>query len=264
MIHLSKRSDVTCVEGKLDNGQIVYIFLTDGMLIDTGCPHLESDLISFYNEHDFDSVALTHHHEDHTGTAAWIQEHKKVPLLIHRKGIDICKQPAQYPRYRQRAWGIRKEFSPLPMGETIQSRNHTWEVIYTPGHAEDHVALFHQETGRLFSGDIYLSTRTKVILDFESIPIIMNSLKTLLCYDFGPMYCSHAGYFEDGKKVLKQKLDYLENLSGEILNLYRQGYTVNEIDQVLFPKKPLLVSISQGEFDSLHIVTSIIKSQVMC
>lgn len=263
MIHVYEREDVTCVEGKIvRSGRkvgTVYTFLVDGMLIDTGPKCLESDLIPFYEDNSIELVTLTHSHEDHTGTASWIQENRNVPIYIHDKGISICAQPCPYPKYRQISWGVRKEFKALPLGDTIQSRSQEWKVIYTPGHADDHISLIHEETGRLFSGDLFVAPKTKVIMDSESIPLIMNSIRMLLSFDFGSIFCCHAGYIQDGKGMLRQKLNYLENLYGEVKNLHKEGLSIAEINKKLFPKKYPIVTVSEGEWDSLHIVSSIIS-----
>lgn len=262
MIDVYEREGVTCVEGIIGRPghkeTKIYLFLVDGMLIDTGPKCLESDLIPFYENNSFDQVTLTHSHEDHTGTASWIQENRDVPIFIHDKGISICAQPCPYPKYRQVSWGIRKEFKALPLGDTVQTRNQEWKVIYTPGHADDHVSLFHEETGRLFPGDLFVAPKTKVIMDSESIPLIMNSIRTLLSYDFESIFCCHAGYIKDGKRMMRQKLAYLEDLSGEVNRLHKEGLSITEIDKKLFPKKYPIVAVSGGEWDSLHIVSSII------
>lgn len=258
MINVFENDGVICVEGVLANGRVVYSFLVDGMLIDTGCKHLEDDLIQFYHKADFDFVVLTHSHEDHTGTASWIQKNKNIPIYIHPQGIEVCANPANYPKYRQFTWGLREEFKALPIGHTIQSRTKEWEIIYTPGHADDHISLFHKETGRLFSGDLFLSANPKVILSFESVPTTMTSIRTLLSYDIASMYCSHSGYIKNGKVKLQEKLYYLEKLSCEVLYMHKKGLTISEINGNLFPKKHPLISISEGEFDSYHIVSSII------
>ncbi|OLS38547.1 MBL fold metallo-hydrolase [Bacillus sp. MRMR6] len=264
MINVFEKEGVTCVEaGYLRSGRkegLVYNFLVDGMLIDTGAARDEADLISFYKEYEFDFVLLTHSHEDHVGTAAWIQENREVPIYIHPKGIEVCRQPGQYPKYRQFAWGVRKVFKPLPLeNESFHSRTVEWKAIYTPGHADDHLALYQKDTGILFSGDLFLNPNPKVLLSFESIPVIMDSLRRLLSYDFGTLFCSHAGYVENGRKMLRRKLDYLESITGEVLDLHKQGLSIDEIDKKLFPVKHMLVSISEGEFNSLHIVSSIIN-----
>jgi endoribonuclease LACTB2 len=264
MINVFEKEGVTCVEaGLIRSGRkegLVYNFLVDGMLIDTGAARDEADLLSFYNENEFDFVMLTHSHEDHVGTAAWIQENRDVPIFIHPKGIETCRQPSQYPKYRQFAWGVRKEFNPLPLEkESFRSKTREWQAVYTPGHADDHIALIQKDTGILFSGDLFLNPNPKVLLSFESIPVIMNSLRKLLSYDFGTLFCSHAGYVENGRKMLRRKLDYLESITGEVLKLHKQGLAIDEIDKKLFPDKHMLVRISEGEFNSLHIVSSIIR-----
>ncbi|GAB3062089.1 MBL fold metallo-hydrolase [Virgibacillus ainsalahensis] len=259
MFQVYEREDITCVEMTVPKMGNVFAFLVDGMLIDTGPQHLETELIPFYENVSFDLVALTHSHEDHTGTAPWIQDNLNIPIYIHPMGIDICSQPYPYPKYRQDTWGLRKEFKGLPIKDTIQSRKKEWKVIETPGHAADHISLFHKETGTLFSGDLFVTPKTKVIMRSESIPQIMDSIRTILTHDVGPMFCCHAGYIQDGQEKLKQKLEYLENLYGEVKYLHEEGLSMEEIDKKLFRKKYPITSVSEGEWDSFHIVSSIVS-----
>ncbi|MEH7307754.1 MBL fold metallo-hydrolase [Neobacillus drentensis] len=264
MINVFTNEDVLCIEGNVQSAGLklgtVYSFLVDGMLIDTGTQCLESELIPIYEQQSIDLVTLTHSHEDHCGLAPWIQNHKHVPIYVHPKGMNTCAQHCPYPKYRQLTWGVRTVFDALPLGDVIQSRSHEWKVIYTPGHADDHVSFFHEESGRLFSGDLFVTTRTKVIMDSESIPVIIHSLRTLLTYDFQSLYCAHSGYIEDGKSRMKQKLDYLENLSGEVENLYNEGRSIDEITQMLFPKNYPIIAFSDGQWDSRHIISSIVSA----
>ena len=60
---------------------------------------------------------------------------------------------------------------------------------------------------------------------------------------------------------MRRKLEYLENLSGEVKNLYEKGLSFDEIDQKIFRKKYPITFVSEGEWDSLHIITSIIGGQ---
>ncbi|MEH7353957.1 MBL fold metallo-hydrolase [Neobacillus drentensis] len=263
MIQVFTNEDVMCLKGDIKSSGLilgtVYSFLVDGMLIDTGPQRLETNLIPFYENLCFELVALTHSHEDHSGLAPWIQKYRNVPIFVHPKGIRICAEPSPYPKYRQITWGVRSEFNALPLGDVIQSRSQEWKVIYTPGHADDHVALLDVERGRLFSGDLFVTKKTKVIMDSESIPIIIDSIRRLLTYDFQALFCSHAGYIQNGKSMMKQKLDYLENLSGEVGHLYKEGCSIEEINQKIFPKKYPIVAFSEGQWDSRHIVSSIVS-----
>lgn len=261
MIDISIHNDVICVKGTTRNGKgsAIYLYLVDGMLIDSGPFSLEKELIPIYQKYDFDFVTLTHSHEDHSGTAPWIQQHKKVPIYVHPNGISICDKPGDYPEYRQIEWGVRDRFTALPLGEKIRSRNVEWEVIYTPGHADDHVSLYDQENGRLFTGDMYIIPTVKVMMRSESISIMMDSIRKLLKLDFQAIYCSHAGYLPDGRERLLEKLDNLKELYGAVSSYYKKGYRPDEINQALFNKKYSIEALSKGEYSSINIVYSIIS-----
>lgn len=263
MIEVYEKEGVSCVEATLTrsnrSASKVYLFLVDGMLIDTGPQNLEDELIPFYRKNSIDNVVLTHSHEDHTGTAAWLQNEGKLPVFIHSKGITACEESCSYPKYRQIAWGVRQKFNPLPLGEKIQSRSKEWKVIYTPGHSDDHVALFHEETGRLFSGDLFVTPKPKVVMKSESISKVKDSIRKLLIYNFQSMFCSHAGYIPDGKEMLREKLIYLESLTEKVKKLYMQGDSPIEIDKKLFPKRYRIIDVSEGEWDSLNIISSVIS-----
>ncbi|XHU82030.1 MBL fold metallo-hydrolase [Peribacillus muralis] len=266
MIEVKKVNDVVCVHGTpggVRSGMSVYVFLTDGLLIDTGAQILLDELIPFYESADFDSVVLTHYHEDHTGGASWIQQHKGVPLFIHPMSVEACAKDADYPAYRKMFWGRRDAFKAEPLGEAVHSRSQTWEPIYTPGHAHDHMVYLNRSTGMLFSGDLYVTPKTKLVLREESVPVMINSIKSLLQYDFGEIFCCHSGHVRNGKEMFRKKLDYLENLRGEILLLHGQGRTVHEIQQLVLPNRYPLIEISEHEWDSEHIITSILNENVL-
>ncbi|UII57683.1 MBL fold metallo-hydrolase [Cytobacillus spongiae] len=261
MINIQQYSHVVSVKSEasyLGFSMSVFQYLVDGMLIDTGAQSVRSNLIPFYEEQRVELVSITHDHEDHTGTAAWLQKHRQIPIYIHEHSVDDCLQEAGYPEYRKLLWGVREPFAARPYQKTIESRKETWEVIHTPGHEKNHVCLLNKHTGELFSGDLYVSAKPKIIMRDESIPVLISSLRKILTYDFQDMYCAHSGYHPDGKDKFKRKLAVLEELTGTVKELFQLGMTVDEIDQQLFPKKPLLIQYSNSEFDSKHIIRSIL------
>lgn len=263
MLDVYERENVICAEGTIESiGQKVFVFAVDGMLVDTGPENLKKELISFYENQPIDLVVLTHRHEDHTGTAAWIQENLNVPIYIHPKGIDICKEPGSYPKYRQITWGGREAFTAQPLQETIRSRTLEWQVLYTPGHAEDHASFFNADTGILFSGDLYVSPKTKVCMKTESVPQIMDSIRLLLSLDFKHLFCSHAGFIANGREMLEKKLSFLEKLANDVETLHADGLSVEEIDRELFKGTYPIVEFSDHEWDSVHMVRSVLEDSV--
>lgn len=237
----------------------VYSFFIDGVLIDTGAKSLEKEFKPFFKGLNIEQVLITHFHEDHTGCAAFLQEEMKLPLFMNDVKIDYCRKKADYPLYRQLFWGKRKPFHAEPISKSVSSLHATWKAIETPGHAIDHLAFLNEETGQLFTGDLYCQERTKVILREESIPTIIESLKRILTYGFDDVFCSHAGYINDGRSALKRKLDYLLELQGQIIRLFDEGNTPEQICATLFPKKYPITRFSIGEWGSNHIVYSVLQ-----
>lgn len=237
----------------------VHCFVVDGVLIDTGSKSLEKQFKRFFKQQDLDQVVITHFHEDHTGCAAFLQKELQLPVYMNDIMLDYCKEKPDYPLYRKFFWGKRRPFHAKVIGETFSSRHATWDVIETPGHAIDHLAFLNRETGQLFTGDLYVQEKTKVILREESIPIIIDSLMKVLTYDFEDVFCCHAGYLENGRAALQRKLDYLLDLQGEIIKRYEEGQTPSQIKNTLFPKKYPIIFLSSGEWDSLHIINSVIQ-----
>ena len=260
MIKVYEKEQVLCIEGILEETRSkVFVYLVDGMLIDTGAEKLQEELIGFFNELTFDQVVLTHHHEDHTGNAAWLQQNREIPFFIHPLGLEITKDDGDYPNYRKITWGNRSAFDAQPLGEHVRSRTLDWEVIHTPGHADDHVALFHEESGRLFTGDLFVSPKTRVMMKTESVALIAASLRKLLALPFTSVFCSHAGFLENGRALLEQKLEHLETLQQTIIELYEKGLAPSDINQQLFQKTYPIIEFSKREWDTIHIITSVVS-----
>ena len=237
----------------------VHCFVVDGVLIDTGAKSLEKKFKPFFRQRDIDQVVITHFHEDHTGCAAFLQKELQLPVYMNDIMLDYCAMKPDYPMYRKFFWGKRRPFHAKVIGKTFSSRNATWDVIETPGHAIDHVAFLNRQTGQLFTGDLYCQEKTKVVLREENIPTIIDSLTKVLTYDFGEVFCSHAGHLADGRAALQRKLEYLEQLQGKTIKLYEDGMPPSQICSTLFPKKYPITYFSLGEWDSLHIINSIIQ-----
>lgn len=262
MLQINKIGNVICAHGvnhRRDRAVGVYAFLMDGILIDSGPQILLDDFIPFFQSQDFDKVVFTHHHEDHTGGGKWLQDHIKTPLYIHEAGIEILSKEGVYPPYRQFAWGMREAFHAEPLETEFSSRNGKWKVIHTPGHADDHVALYNETERVMFTGDLYVTPKPKVVLEFDNIPVIKESIKKLLAYDFTGIFCSHAGYVENGREMLEMKLEYLETKIREIIELDAKGYSPKEIQEKLLKSSNPLVEFSEGEWDSIHFVHSVLS-----
>ena len=113
---------------------------------------------------DIRAIICTHSHQDHSPGARPLQDlcakaGKQVPVLglpsasTARKGCEFTPDKTLQNREQITLTGYAEP------GALI----HTLEVIYTPGHAANHLCLMLQEDGLLFSGDHILNGSTTVI-----------------------------------------------------------------------------------------------------
>lgn len=237
------------------------IYFIDGLLIDTGTIRKKKQLIPIFNAWDIDKVLLTHHHEDHSGLAYWLESEKKVPIYSHKLGVQKGTINSRLPFYRRVFWGPKKSYNPLETDETFSTKQYTWEVIHTPGHAKDHIALYNKEKGWLFGGDLYVQRRPKSMFSFESVPHLIQSLEKVLTYDFTTYICSHVGVIPNGYEVIAEKLSYLYFIQKKVLTLHKQGLSAVDIRKQLLPEHHLLHYLSFFDNSPIHLIRSIINEQ---
>jgi glyoxylase-like metal-dependent hydrolase (beta-lactamase superfamily II) len=113
------------------------------------------------------AILLTHIHFDHaasTGTLARMWP--DVQVYVHERGAPHMVNPERLWASASRLYGEQNmlalwgRFEPVPEdrltvlvgGETLQIADGSYEVAYTPGHAQHHVAYLHE--GTAFVGDV--------------------------------------------------------------------------------------------------------------
>ena len=114
---------------------------------------------------DIRQIVCTHSHPDHSPGARPLQElcaaspHGSPPIL----GLASLPTANEYSKFtpdRQLADGERLFLKATP---ATPDASHTLRVVYTPGHAANHLCLVMEEDGLLFSGDHILNGSTTVV-----------------------------------------------------------------------------------------------------
>ena len=122
----------TVTEGATDFTCNAYLLAgEDPVLVDAGTMPGVDDVIASHVD-DLDAVYLTHQHRDHVG---------ELDAVLDRFDADLYAY-GNHPR----------RTGTLEDGETVDLCGESYEVVYTPGHADDHVSLVGEE--RVFSGDV--------------------------------------------------------------------------------------------------------------
>ncbi|MDG5777821.1 MBL fold metallo-hydrolase [Haloarculaceae archaeon H-GB2-1] len=168
-------------------------------LVDAGAMAGVVDVVREYTD-DLDAVVLTHQHGDH------VQQ------------LDaVCEafDPEVY------AYGPHpRRTSELNDGDTVLIGDERCDVVYTPGHADDHVSLVSEHS--LFSGDVVVhddgafdyGSFGRTDLEGQSRERLIESIRDLL--DRLPdgvehMYAGHGGVFHgDVRDVVETALDRAE------------------------------------------------------
>lgn len=235
----------------------LYLYLVDGLLVDTGAAAYAKRYIPFFKGSHIEQVALTHNHEDHTGLAWWIAAHTDARIWLHSSAVEDAMRDAEVPLYREFYWGLRRAFAAHPYGDTVATRRHEFRVIHTPGHCPDHVVLHEPDRGWLFSGDMFIATRQKIAFKDEDMTATIHSLERMLSLDFDTLFCAHSGVHRNGRELLRQKLSFLKELQESVATLRVQGLSDDAITRRLFPRRKLISYISGGECSASHIVRTI-------
>lgn len=106
-------------------------------------------------EVELKAVCLTHAHVDHILGLHKVLNDFDIPVYLNHSDLFLWKNFEQ----QSQAFGFRSvgfDFipEPLPEQKDFSIGNFSFDVIYTPGHAPDHVSLYFDDEELLIAGDV--------------------------------------------------------------------------------------------------------------
>lgn len=234
-------------------GYDVSAYLVQGTLIDTGFRHVETELERTLRALPVRGAVVTHWHEDHAGNAPMIAAMMPtwMPAYTERK----LRERQQVKLYRHFTWGRPRAlrasltpFDPAPL-----------QTIATPGHSPDHHIVFDPATHTLFSADLWLGVRVRIMGATENPYLIIESLTRAIALEPKRMFDAHRGFVANPIDALTAKRAWLQQTIGEIELRLTAGESERTILKHVLGGEERTAYVSQGEYSRRNLVRSVVR-----
>jgi glyoxylase-like metal-dependent hydrolase (beta-lactamase superfamily II) len=184
-------------------------------LIDAGTgepAHL--DAIATARSRGPERVLVTHAHVDHASGAPAIRT--RWPSTRFGK----WPWPAQDARYDV-AW------EPLVDAERLPAGDDELIVIYTPGHAPDHLSFWHEPTRTLFTGDLVVLGSSVVIQASNggNLADYLRSLERVRALAARTLMPAHGPVIDQPAPLIQQYLDHRREREQQVVEALSAGVT---------------------------------------
>jgi glyoxylase-like metal-dependent hydrolase (beta-lactamase superfamily II) len=265
MLKASVYDDVTIYKMGRSIGKFVpyfvHCFLLADTLIDTGTRFAGVELSAALKEKKVRRIINTHYHEDHTGNNHSIQQKYAAQILAHRDSMPYIENPksVKLRLYQRFIWNYPESSRVQEIGDAIAIGRHQFQIVRCDGHSAGHICLYEPQKKWLFTGDMFCGIRNIYLRRDEDFNLMLKSLESLSGLEIDTIFCSLKGVVENGREALSEKIKYMKNLRGEILNLRKNGLTSTQIRNKLLGREDLMFFITGGHFSKQYLVANILE-----
>jgi endoribonuclease LACTB2 len=235
-------------------GYTVSAYVMNGVLVDTGFPGVRAELLGAVRSLNPRGVVVTHWHEDHAGNVPRLVA-LGLPIRMHGRCLATLRARPAIRLYRRIVWGRTarlsqpfKRFDPAPL-----------EIIETPGHTEDHLVVWDAERRIVAGGDLFLGVKVRVAHAHESPRALLRSLKTVAALEPRILLDPHRGVVEHATNRLQAKINWMEEMIGEMQTLAARGCGEREIQRRVLGREAFVGRASFGEYSKRSLVRAVLR-----
>ncbi len=238
-------------------------YLVGDILIDSGFPYVRGPLLAALENRDIQGVYCTHNHEDHTGNCAAIAAVHDCPVYLRRAEALWDEGVRSLEPYRRVWWGAVEPFEPREMPEVIEAGGRRLRAVSAPGHSQTQVALYEEETGDVFTGDLFVSPGATAVLVTENPWAAVASLRRVAALKPRRMLTGHGLIAEDPAPLLDLKAQRIEDAARKSVELMSKGIAPREVVAEVFPrggvKDRFFEWMTSREFSRLNFVLAAVR-----
>ena len=192
---------------------------------------------------------ITHWHEDHAGNAPLLAS-RGIPLGMHGQTVERLRGAKPIRLYRRVVWGT----TPCLDARVQPFAHAALRLIHTPGHSPDHQVVWDAETGTVFSGDLWLGVRSRVMHESENPRLIIESLRMVRALGPRRMFDAHRGEVRDPVDALTAKMSWMEETLGTIDARLEEGWSDRAILDSVLGGDETVALLSFGEYARMNFV----------
>jgi len=236
-------------------GYDVSVYVYRGIMVDTGFHRARGDLAAALFSATIRGAVVTHWHEDHAGNAAMVAR-RGIPLLMRADTEATLRRRPAIQLYRHLVWGwpptLRDDFARFACDEI--------ECIHTPGHSDDQQVVWFAETRTLFSGDLWLGVRSRVVNVVEDPYRMIESLRRAAALRPQRMFDAHRGGVAKPVDALEARADWLAETLDAIARRIAAGHGDRAIVDELLGGEEAAAYVSFGEYSRRNLVRAVRRS----
>lgn len=273
-------------------GEQFTMIVYDGIAIDPGSPKMRNVLLQHLSKIDNERIIAivgTHHHEEHIGNLNWLSQITKAPIYVNERTAAILHSPLELPWARSLMIGqpppLEKPYEVL--GTEISGKIGALNVIATPGHCEDQIALYDANERLLIAGDAFMGSYFSTPNPDVDSRIWIETLQRLLELDIDTLVEGHGHIHtvdpripdivgvvnrQSPKVLLKDKLRFMEWIREQVEAGVREGLTADVVEASCFPwvkriswenfiNDQAIRLLSKGHFSRRELVRSFFRDR---